>query len=105
MGNNRYSDTFIGELIRQKVGESNMPYSEFARRINYSRSSLYNLFAKKSIDVELLLRISEVLDYDFMYEVYHIGDKRREGRLIDEQSIENVGEDIVALLKSRLLKE
>lgn len=47
-----------------------MSYSEFARRINRSRTAIYSLFNCKSIDTELLLRISDVLDYDFFCEIY-----------------------------------
>lgn len=63
-------DINIGHSIRERVDASSMSYSEFARRINRSRTAIYSLFNCKSIDTELLLRISEVLDYDFFCEIY-----------------------------------
>lgn len=61
---------FIGALIRQKVEESGMTYAEFAHRINTSRTNVYRIFESKSIDVERLIVISSVLDYDFIHKVY-----------------------------------
>lgn len=66
----RFKDVYIGKIIRAKVDEKGIGYAEFARRINCARTSLYHIFNSKSIDVERLLLISEVLDFDFIGEVY-----------------------------------
>lgn len=68
-------DIYIGKIIREKVDKSGMTYAEFARRINSSRTSLYTLFDSKSIDVEKLISISEVLNCNLFLEVYGIGNK------------------------------
>lgn len=65
-----FKDIFIGEVIRRKVDEKGIPYAEFARRINCARTSLYHIFNSKSIDVERLLLIATVLEYDFIGEIY-----------------------------------
>lgn len=65
-----YSNIYIGKIIQAKVKERGLGYAEFARRINCARTSIYSLFNSKSIDVERLLHISEVLEYDFISEVY-----------------------------------
>jgi len=59
---------YIGSLILERLTERGMTKSEFARRINCSRSAVYNIFNNKTIDIGLLLTISEVLDYDFIEE-------------------------------------
>ena len=63
---------YIGKLIQNRVNELGLTYAEFARRIHSSRTNLYRLFNSKSIDVERLLLISDVLDYDFIHEVYFL---------------------------------
>ena len=63
-------DIYIGKLIQQKVEERHLTYSEFARMIHCSRTTLYSLFNSKSIDTERLLHISRILGYDFISEVY-----------------------------------
>jgi transcriptional regulator with XRE-family HTH domain len=60
----------IGKLIKEKFEEKKMTKAEFARRINIHRSTVYLLFEQKSIDIEQLMAISKVLEYDFIEEVY-----------------------------------
>lgn len=66
----KLKDVNIGQLIRAKVDELHIPYAEFARQINCARTSLYHIFNSKSIDLERLVVISEVLQFDFISEVY-----------------------------------
>lgn len=60
----------IGNIIRQKVEESTLSIAEFAILINRTRPTVYDIFNRKSIDIDLLISISEVLDYNFLQEVY-----------------------------------
>ncbi|MCL1933298.1 MAG: helix-turn-helix domain-containing protein [Candidatus Azobacteroides sp.] len=60
----------IGSIIKQKVMESSMTIKEFADKINCERSTVYYIFKQKSIDIEKLMEISDVLDYDFISEIY-----------------------------------
>ena len=60
----------IGSIIKQKVLESSMTIKEFADRISCERTTVYNIFQQKSIDIEKLMKISEVLNYDFISEIY-----------------------------------
>ena len=57
---------YIGSLIKQRLEERGMTKSEFARRINCSRGTVYNIFNSKTIDIVLLKKISNVLEYDFI---------------------------------------
>ena len=61
----------IGEIIKQKFDESGMKKKEFADKIGCERSDVYYLFSQYIIDIEKLEKISEALNYDFMYEVYN----------------------------------
>ena len=63
-------DIHIGPIIKQKVEENSMTIKEFAEKINCERSTVYHIFKQKSIDIERLIKISEVLNYDFIFEVY-----------------------------------
>lgn len=64
------TDIIIGEIIRRKLDESGISYTEFAKRIHCERQSLYYLFKCKSIDIERLMLISKALDYDFIKHIY-----------------------------------
>lgn len=52
--------------------EQEFTVSEFAAAINRTRATVYDIFERKSIDVDLLLSISEVLEFDFFS--YYISD-------------------------------
>ncbi len=60
----------IGDVICEKLEESNLSIAEFASCINRTRTTIYDIFKRKSIDTDLLLDISEVLGYNFLEEVY-----------------------------------
>lgn len=59
----------IGDRIRRKVEEQHWNYSDFARAINCSRSSLYHIFNSRDISVCRLIEISRVLNHDFIAEI------------------------------------
>lgn len=55
----------IGKEIRRKLEERHRTVVWFAEKLSYTRANIYKIFDKSSIDTELLLRVSEVLDFDF----------------------------------------
>jgi plasmid maintenance system antidote protein VapI len=56
----------IGEIVREKVQEKEITFSSFAKSIGVQRQNIEKtIFGKRSLDVEILMRISETLDFDF----------------------------------------
>ena len=64
-------DIHIGSVIKQKVLESAMSIQEFSDKINCDRTTVYDIFKRKSLDTERLIKISQVLDFDFVNETYY----------------------------------
>lgn len=60
----------IGSAIAQQIACAGMSYAEFARRLNCDRTTIYGIIKSKSIDIERLIRISEILDFDFIGNIY-----------------------------------
>lgn len=58
----------IGARIRQEVDAQHWAYTDFARAINCSRSSLYNIFNSSDISLQRLLQISKILNVNFISE-------------------------------------
>ena len=58
-----------GELIRQILKKRKRTVVWFAEELSCSRTNVYKIFGKHSIDTYDLLRISKILDYDF-FEIY-----------------------------------
>jgi hypothetical protein len=58
----------IGKKIEEIVRKKRVNVSELALKINKSRPVIYDIFERESIDTGLLIRLSEILDYDFLRE-------------------------------------
>jgi len=55
----------IGHLIQQKLQEQGRSITWLAKQLNYSRANMYQIFNKKWIDTDLLLKICKTINYDF----------------------------------------
>ena len=55
----------IGNLIKQELERQERTPTWLARKINCARPNVYYIFASQSINTELLLHISQVLQHDF----------------------------------------
>ena len=58
-------ENHIGQQVKLVLETKGISVTEFAKRINKSRENVYSIFLRKSIDTNLLSKISEVLEYDF----------------------------------------
>jgi hypothetical protein len=61
----------IGEEIQELLRKKRMKVVDFSRKIDTNRNNSYDIFSRKSIDTNLLLKISEVLEFDF-FRLYSI---------------------------------
>ena len=59
----------IGELIKGTLKQRRKSVVWFAGELSCSRTNVYKIFSKQSIDTYDLLRISKILDFDF-FELY-----------------------------------
>lgn len=55
----------IGQLIKEELERQERTVSWFARKLYCDRSNVYKIFKRPTIDTELLLRISVILNHDF----------------------------------------
>ena len=55
----------IGRLIQEKLKEQNRTVVWLSQQMPCRRENLYKIFRKDNIDTEVLLRISQILHYDF----------------------------------------
>lgn len=56
----------IGKKIKEKFLESNLTINEFSELLNCERTNIYRIFQRKSVDTELLCKISKILEFNFM---------------------------------------
>lgn len=55
----------IGHEIQKELKRQGRSATWLADKIPCFRTNVYNIFMRKSIDTDLLLRISEILDFNF----------------------------------------
>ena len=56
----------IGHLIKSVFDESGMSVSELARQLHCERTNVYTIFKRRTVDVELLAMLSEILNHNFL---------------------------------------
>lgn len=56
----------IGLLIKSVFDESGMSVSELARQLHCERTNVYTIFKRRTVDVELLAMLSEILNHNFL---------------------------------------
>ena len=82
----------IGHLIKAVFDMSGMTVAEFARKIHCERTNVYKIFSRRSIDVELLVKISEILNHNFLADVMkHYG---FETKIVNKFSLNITFDDI-----------
>ncbi len=59
----------IGRRIREEVRSQGRTVTWLATQLCMERTSLYYIFRQNSIDVELLLRISFLLNHNFLQDI------------------------------------
>lgn len=57
---------YIGDMIRRELERQGRRTAWFAGQINCDRSNAYKILKRRNIDVQLLIRISEVLGHNFL---------------------------------------
>ena len=65
-----YDEIHIGNKIKFVFDQSGLTVSQFARLLGVQRTRIYTVFESKTIDIDLLCKISDVLHFDFLTEVY-----------------------------------
>lgn len=59
----------LGALIKAELETQERGVSWLAKKLSCDRSNVYRIFQKKSLDTQLLARISKILNRDFFAEL------------------------------------
>ncbi len=66
----------IGKIIEAELHRQERSVTWFANKLYCDRTNIYSIFKRKSIDTELLLRISGILGHNFFS--YYIVELQKE---------------------------
>lgn len=59
----------IGKLIENEIRKQQLDVSKTAKKLHLSRTNLYNVFSRTTIDISLLSRFSKVLNHNFFQDL------------------------------------
>lgn len=90
----------IGQMIKAVFDESGMTVAEFARRIHCERTNVYKIFNRQSVDVEILVKISDALEHNFFEDVMkHYGfETKTVNKLSLNISFDDISDENVTVL-------
>jgi transcriptional regulator with XRE-family HTH domain len=94
-----YKVIALGKKIEEVLKDRKMSVADFAKKINTNRNNVYDIFKRKSIDTELLYKISKILSYNF-FELF-ITAKESDKILMEKHVIEQF-ETQIELGKKRI---
>lgn len=60
----------IGQLIKEKVTEKRLSQEALGKMINTTKQNVGNIYKRRSIDTQLLLKLCVVLEFDFFEAFY-----------------------------------
>ena len=72
----------IGKLIKEKFEENGMSRKDFADRIPCSYPNLYNILDSDDIYYKRLIKISKILDFDFIKHLSELDEQKSESKYV-----------------------
>lgn len=65
-------DLHIGRMIQAELERQGRTVAWLAKSIYCEKSNIYKLFHRESIGIDQLIRISEVMEHDFLNDCYEV---------------------------------
>lgn len=92
----------IGEIIKSKARELRIGPTELGEKINTSKQNVYGIYKRKSIDTDLLRKISNALGHNFFnYYITSLEFQNGVGELPDTQlAVVEEKPDVESLLEA-----
>lgn len=78
---NNNDDIHMGKLFKSQVEKKGIRVSWLAEQLHCHRNNIYKLYEKQWIDTHLLMRLCEILDYDFFASLSKHYQETRKSRL------------------------
>jgi plasmid maintenance system antidote protein VapI len=63
-------DVHVGDMIHEELKKQGRTVNWLASQIYCEKSNIYKLFRRKSVDLDQLMKISEVLHHNFLRDCF-----------------------------------
>lgn len=67
-------DIHIGKIIKKEFKRQGRTVRWLTEQLHCNRSNVYNIFTRKNIDVEMLIKLSIVLNHNFLIDLAPLAD-------------------------------
>ncbi len=91
-----------GEIVEQIVRKSGFSLKKLAERLGISRNTLYNRFGDPNLSYEFIIKVSNVIHYDFTLDFPETKEKVQEKE--EKEAREQEGTDYIDRYTAELLK-
>lgn len=62
----------IGRMVKSVFDDSGMSVAELARQLHCERTNVYTIFRRRTMDVELLSKLSKILNHNFLVDAMRL---------------------------------
>ena len=90
----------IGQLIKEKVTEKRLSQEALGKMINTTKQNVGNIYKRRSIDTQLLLKLCTVLEFDF-FEAFYTEEPLKSMRKKELDGFHTEVSNLQSLLKQR----
>ena len=90
----------IGQLIKEKVTEKRLSQEALGKMINTTKQNVGNIYKRRSIDTQLLLKLCNVLEFDF-FEAFYTEEPLRSMRKKELDAIHTEVSNLQNIIKQR----
>ena len=66
----------IGKMIKAEFKQQGRTVKWLTEQLHCNRSNIYNIFNRKNIDVEMLIKLSIVLKHNFLLDIAPLAEER-----------------------------
>ncbi|MBQ3655356.1 MAG: XRE family transcriptional regulator [Bacteroidales bacterium] len=66
----------IGKMIKAEFKRQGRTVKWLTEQLHCNRSNIYNIFNRKNIDVEMLIKLSIVLKHNFLLDIAPLAEER-----------------------------
>ena len=94
----------IGHEIESRINELRISKTEFARRVGTSKQNINRILEKESIDTALLIKYSEILDYNF-FNLYADGSNQITVQATNHSAASGSGDIFNSVISEAVLEE
>ena len=84
--NDKEMEIHFGQLIKDEFDRQGRRAMWLAAELNCNRSNIYSIFSRENIDAQMLIKISQALDHNFLRDIANLINSKYCLKILDKES-------------------